>query len=372
MRASAFAAVCAAVLIGGQAATAAPPDRASLQKALDRVVAAGAPGAVLLVRDGNRELRLASGDSMLAGKVRAQPDERFRIGGVTVSFVATVALQLVAEKKLHLTDTVEKWLPGKIPTGAHIDVRQLLQQTAGLHEYLDDPTILRPYQNGHFDYQWTPEKLLPFVNEQDPDFQPGKFWKYSNSNYLVLGLIVEAVTGKPLSAELKRRLFDPLGLRQTSLDSEALIKGPHLHSYGQFRGRYGDISSLSPSPTWAAGAIVSSTEDVARFYRALLQGRLLPPKQLRAMESTVSLPVPYNQYGLGLWSTRTLTVSETPLRCGPVWGHPGDWDGYTTLAFNSKDGNRQFVLAINGAPDSPSPKLANMMLALAGKALCGR
>src|SRR5262245_14751921 len=136
---SAFATVCSAVLVcvgaQAQAATGVRPDEASLREALDRLVAAGVPGAVLVVRDGGRTIRLGSGYSVVAGRVRAQPGDRFRIGSVTKSFVSTVVLQLVGEGKLKLGDSVEQVLPGRLRGGEGITVRQLLQQTSGLPDY---------------------------------------------------------------------------------------------------------------------------------------------------------------------------------------------------------------------------------------------
>jgi D-alanyl-D-alanine carboxypeptidase len=369
----AIAAICSAVVVcaGAQAATTAPPDRVSLQEALDRLVAAGVPGAVLLVRDGNRTLRLASGYSVVAGRVPARPGDRFRIGSVTKSFVSTVVLQLAGEGKLSLDEAVEQVLPGKLRGGEEITVRQLLQQTSGLYDYLADPRIFRPYRSGNVGYTWTPSKLLAVANDHKPHFRPGAKWEYSNTNYLVLGLIVEAVTGHPLASELKHRVFDRAGLHATTFDTKPRIAGRHMHGYFLLNGKLTDLSVLSPTAGWAAGAIVSTADDVARFYRALLRGRLLRADLLREMESTVSLGIPYNGYGLGLWRTATLALSAKPLACGAAWGHNGGWVGYSTNAFSSKDGTRQFVLFVNRDEESFTPAIRSAMFAVAGKAYCG-
>jgi D-alanyl-D-alanine carboxypeptidase len=373
MRRWASSMICSAVLLCVVAGTAvaAPPDEASLQKALDGVVAAGAPGAVLLVRDGDRTIRLASGYSALEGRVPARPDDRFRIGSVTKTFIATMVLQLVAEGKLGLDDTVEQVLPGKLRGGDGITVRQLLQQTSGLHDYFDDPRIVRPFSNGNVRYAWTPDRLLAIANGLKPNFAPGAKWEYSNTNYLLLGHIVEAVTGKPLASELKRRVFDPAGLRATTFDTQPTIKGRHMHGYFPVNKRLTDLSVLSPTAAWAAGAIVSTADDVARFYRALLGGRLLRADVLREMESTVPMGIPSNAYGLGLWRTGTMVLSRTPFACGAAWGHNGDWIGYNTNAFNSKDGKRQFVLFVNRDEVSFTPEIAKAMFAIGSKAYCG-
>jgi D-alanyl-D-alanine carboxypeptidase len=367
------ATICTVVLlcVAAQAGAAGRPDAASLQKALDGVVAAGAPGAVLFVRDGSRTIRLASGYSVLAGRVRARPDDRFRIGSVTKTFLATVVLQLVGEGKLDLDDPVEQVLPGKLRGGDGITLLQLLQQTSGLYDYLGDQRIYRPYLNGNVGYVWTPSQLLAIANEHKPRFRPGTKWEYSNTNYLVLGLIVEAVTGNPVGTELRRRVFERAGLRATTFDTKPTIAGRHMHGYLPLNKRLTDVSVVSPSAAWTAGAIVSSAEDVARFYRALLSGRLLRPDLLRRMESTVQMGVPANVYGLGIWRTGTMALSSTPFRCGGAWGHNGDWIGYDTNAFNSKDGTRQFVLFVNLDETAFTPATDDAIFAVASKAYCG-
>jgi D-alanyl-D-alanine carboxypeptidase len=326
---------------------------------------------VLLVRDGNRTIRLASGYSVLAGRVPAGPNDRFRIGSVTKSFVSTVVLQLVGERKLKLDDTVAHVLPGKVRGGESITVRQLLQHTSGLHDYLADPRIVRPYLNGNTGYAWTPARLLEIANDHKPDFRPGTSWRYSNTNYLVLGLIVEKVTGNSLAAELKRRVFGPAGLHATTFDTRPAIAGRHMHGYFPLTKQLTDLSNLSPTAAWAAGAIVSTTDDVARFYRALLEGRLLRADLLRQMETTVPMGVPSNAYGLGLWRTGTIALSRTPFPCGDAWGHNGDWIGYNTNAFSSKDGARQFVLFVNRDETSFTPAMAKAIFAVGARAFCG-
>jgi D-alanyl-D-alanine carboxypeptidase len=366
-------AVCSAVALGvlAQGASAAPGDTAALQKALDQVVAAGTPGALLLVRDGNKTTRIASGLANVAGKVPARPDDRFRIGSITKTFVATVVLQLVGEGKLSLDDTVDDVLPGKLRGGAAITVRQLLQQTSGLHDYLSDPKVIAPYLRGNLGYVWTPQKLLALANAHSANFAPGTKWEYSNTNYLVLGLIVEAVTGNPLAAELRRRVFEPAGLRSTTFDSKPTIAGRHMHGYVLDNKKLSDASVISPTPAWAAGAITGTAEDVARFFRALLQGRLLKADLLAEMQKTRPMDSPGDAYGLGLWRTPAMRLSATPFPCGPAWGHNGNYVGYQTNAFNSRDGKRQFVLFVNRDEEALTLPLVKAMYAVASKAYCG-
>ena len=338
------------------------PDRAKLQHALDAVVAGGAPGAVALVRDGRRSLRLVSGYGNVATRRPMRPGDRFRVGSVTKTFVATVILQLAGEGRLALDDTVERWLPGLVPGGASLTVRQLLNHTSGLGDYGDGAFV-----KGLFDDRrriWAPAELLTIGAGHGPVFPPGAGLAYSSTGYIALGLIVEAASGHTLSSELRRRIFVPLHLRFTSLDSEARIAGRHAHGYTRYHGgrRPLDISVIGQSFAWAAGAIVSTTHDLARFYRALLRGRLLQPGMLAAMRTTI--PAGGQEWGLGL--------IETPHRCGPSWGHGGETLGYEAETASSPDGTRQAVFAINADQSVLGTRRAQMAISrLQELAYCG-
>jgi D-alanyl-D-alanine carboxypeptidase len=199
--------------------------------------------------------------------------DRFRIGSVTKTYLATVVLQLVGEGRLSLTHTVEDRLPGLVPNGQAITVRQLLNMTSGLFDYPNDP----------------------------------------RTRYVLLGLIIEAASGNQLNAELRQRILEPLRLRATSLAMTPRIAGPHAHGYMRVgQPPLEDVTTLNPSWGWAAGAIESTADDVARFYRALLGGRLVRPKLLRAMRTTVAGNAGA-RYGLGIGTVR--------LPCGTAWGH---------------------------------------------------
>jgi D-alanyl-D-alanine carboxypeptidase len=305
---------------------------------MDALVAAGVPGVVVLVHGKNGTLRLASGHSNLARKTPMRVTDRFRVGSITKSFVATVVLQLVGEGKLSLDDTVEHWLPGVVPNGDKITLRNLLSHRSGLYDYLSDPRVLKPYLSGNFGYRWTPRGLVAVSASHKPLFAPGTTTSYSNTNYLVLGLIVEKATGNSIGAELKRRIFAPLQLRSTSLDTSPRMRPPYAHGYLVQGKQLQDVTSVSPSYAWTAGAIVSTADDLARFYRALLGGRLLGADELRAMET------PKNGYGFGL--------ARTPLPqswgCGGArWGHDGALAAYSSIALNSKDGKKQMVVLVN-------------------------
>jgi D-alanyl-D-alanine carboxypeptidase len=320
---------------------------------------------VLLVHDGSKTLRLASGVADVKTKTALRPTARFRVGSVTKTFVATVVLQLVAEGRVSLDDSVERWLPGLVPKGKAVSVRQLLDMTSGLFDYLNDgdKTLERQWLSGDLTHSWKPRELVGIATKHPPHFAPGAGWSYCNTCYVLLGLIVEKATGHPLASELKRRIFVPAGLRSTTFDSSPTMSGPWAHGY-ELLGKppLVDVSVFSPSIGWAAGAMVSTVDDLARFYGALLGGRLLRPEQLREMETARRVNQNFS-YGMGLMNLK--------LPCGTVWGHDGGIAGYRTWALSSKDGARQMIAIANLGEDSLGQKGDQAMLQALAAAYCG-
>jgi D-alanyl-D-alanine carboxypeptidase len=338
-----------------------------LQKDVDALVAAGAPGAILLVRDGNRTTRLVGGLADIAQKKPMRGNEHFKIASVTKTYTATVALQLVGEGKLSLDDTVEQRLPGLVPNGNRISIRQLLNHTSGLYDFEADPRYLKPYLSGNFGYYWSPRQLVRMGVSHKPLFQPGSGWSYSNTNYVVAQLIVEAVTGKTIGAELKRRIFQPLQLRDTSYPTKPGLPSPYAHGY-MLLGKppRTDVTRLSPSLAPGSGAIISTVQDVADFYRALLSGRLLKPDQLQAMKTTVSertgkVVAAGPGYGLG--------IGRSGASCAG-WGHSGELPGYDVSTVFSEDGRRQAVLMINQDATTLPKRAVALYEKLIEKAFC--
>jgi D-alanyl-D-alanine carboxypeptidase len=343
-------------------ATRPPLDTVTLQLLVDGVVEAGAPGAVALVRSGQRTWQGASGLGDLDAKRPARAGDRFRIGSVTKSLVATVVLQLVGEGRLRLDDNLQQWLPGAVPGGERIAIRQLLNHTSGLYNYTDDllgPLLAKPSRQAYQQLaarSFAPRALVAMATRHRPLFPPGTRFSYSNTNYILLGLLVERVTGDRLAGQLQQRILAPLGLGDTELPgSQRRIHGPHLHGYAPPNrawlpsdGPAGLIDVTQANPSWAgaAGAMISSAADLARFYQALLSGRLLGPDLLKAMQTTVDASEQYGPgagYGLGLM--------RLGLGCGgQVWGHGGDVAGYATMAFSTDDADQQLVLMDNLLP----------------------
>ena len=368
----------ALVAASAQAKPAGPTgSRASgLQRDLQALIAAGAPGAILFVRDGNRITHLTAGLGDIARKTPMRPDNHFKIASLTKTYTATIVLQLVGEGTLGLEDTVEQRLPGVVPNGRRITIRQLLNHTSGLVDFENDPRYLKPYLSGNFGYHWAPRQLVRLAVSHKPLFRPGTRWSYSNTNYVVAQLILEKVTGHTIGAELKRRIFQPLRLRNTSYPTTSGLPSPYAHGYRNFgKPPLVDVTGLSPSLAPGSGAIVSIVRDVAEFYGALLAGRLLEPKELRAMKTVVSertgkVVSSGPGYGLGIARSGVARPSVAVNVSCAGWGHSGELAGYDVSTAFSEDGRRQAVLMINqDASTLPNPARA-LYGRLIDKAFC--
>ena len=258
-----------------------------LQKDLDALVAAGAPGAILFVRDGDRITSLAAGLGDIAGTTPMRTDNHFKIASLTKTYTATVVLQLVGEGKLSLDDTVERRLPGVVPNGGRITIRQLLNHTSGLADFESNPRYLKPYLS---------RQLRPLLGAQAarPD---GCLAQAAVRARNALVVLEHELRRRPADRredhrETARRRAEAADLpaaraRQTSYPTKPGLPSPYAHGYRLF-GELPlvDVTGLSPSLAPGSGAIVSTVRDVADFYRALLAGRLLEPEQLKAMKTT--------------------------------------------------------------------------------------
>jgi D-alanyl-D-alanine carboxypeptidase len=327
-------ALVAALLSAG-----APPSAPELERSAARLVAkSDIPGVIVLFEQDGRRTVVAAGKADIAGRRKARPSDRFWVGSVTKSFVATVVLQLVAERRLGLDDAVEQVLSGRLREGRSIRVRNLLNHTSGIPDYMG----LEPFRST---IARNPRAVIPSrrlvssAADLPLDFEPGSLASYSNTNYLVLGEIVERVTGRSLGDEMRSRIFEPLGLRATAYESGHRIVGPgRMHGYDVSGPRPRDVSRHGLGGPWADGAVVSNARDLAVFFGALLRGRLVPPPLLAQMETIV--PGSHGE-GLGLYRLRSA--------CGrPYYGHTGGTPGYLTFAAGSRDGRQLVVLAVNG------------------------
>ena len=338
--------------------------RAHLQRALDSLVAAGVPGAILVVRDRNRTVRITSGLGDVVRHTPMRPGDRFRIASQTKTYVSTVLLQLVREGRLRLSDSIERWLPGLVPKGEGITIRQLLNHTTGLFDFAGDPRVLEPYLAGDLGHSWAPRQLIRIAVSHPPLFTPGAAQSYSNTNYILAGLIISAASGNTLRGELNRRIFQPLHLDATSFPTAPGIRGRHAHGYLVLRDPLAiDITKISPFP-WAAGAIISTASDDLDFYRALLSGRLLGARLLLEMKTTV--PVEGAPAGVGYG----LGLGQSTTRCGTAWGHNGAFGGFYSDIYTSEHGRHQALLMVNLDRSSHSQQINSLFYQLLEAAYC--
>ena len=337
------AVIAAAAPAAASIAAAKPTPRPGLRGAIEQIVDDGVPGAIGLARHGGRVVAAASGAADLASGQPMAVADRVRAGSITKTMVATVVLQLAAEHRLHLSDSIARWLPGLVPGGQAITLQELLQHTSGIYDYVNDPGFL-PAVAADPDRVWPPRALIAIAAAHPPLFPPGTKFAYSNTDYLLLGLVIEKITGHPLGRELADRIFAPLRMAHTTFPvSQVIPPAPYAHGYWfHLPGAPGplDVTQTSPSIGWAAGGVVSTAGDLARFYIALLSGQLLPPRQLDQMLTTIPVPRrPGNRYGLGILSVRT--------PCGTAWGHAGDFPGYYSNVFTARGGARQAIVLAN-------------------------
>ncbi|MFJ9453687.1 serine hydrolase domain-containing protein [Kitasatospora sp. NPDC101447] len=353
--------------------------------ALRAVTGAGAVSAIAEVRDRNGVWRGGSGVSDLATGTPVRTDGRFRAGSITKVFTATTVLQLVGEGRIGLDDPVERHLPGAVPDGAHITVRQLLNHTSGLWDPTNekgglfpdptDPAAVRTWlDQGGLTRTITPAQVVAAAVAHTPAFPPGTSWGYSNVNYTLLGMIIERVTGHGYAQEITARLLRPLGLAGMYFPGTATdIRGPHAHGYltlveGPGPADRSDRDVTVQSVSWAnsAGELVSTLSDLNRFEQALTGGRLLPPALMKEMTTTVPIVVDGQptglSYGLGL--------ARWQLSCGVVYGHDGGVAGYSSQLWNS--GERQVAMSV--APRGDETQLQAQAVAGYGfleQAFCG-
>ncbi|MFI6849498.1 serine hydrolase domain-containing protein [Kitasatospora sp. NPDC050467] len=366
-------AATAAVAVGIMATGTLAPPAASAAARLDTVQQGltalvrddGIPAALASVvgRDGRTRTYTAGVGDLTTGSA-VPKDGQVRIGSNTKAFTAVVVLQLVGEGKIGLDAMVDTYLPGLVRgyeiDGRGITVRQLLQHTSGLPDYglhIDDDDLKHRY--------YEPRELLDLAVQDKAGAAPGTTWAYSNTNYLLAGLIIQKVTGRPLAEEIDRRIIQRIGLRHTYLPApgDMTIREPHPHGYHRNPedGPLRDFTEIDPSAGWAAGQLISTNSDLNRFFAALLAGRLLPAAQLAEMRTTVPAGTSGLRYGLGLTSR--------PLSCGGVyWGHGGDIAGFETRGGVTDDGRAANVALTSIPTDEAATQHVKDVV---DRALCG-
>lgn len=331
-------------------ATAAEPapaaSHAATQAAIDTLKTShGAPGSGAVVRDGDTMWSVSSGTRAINQNLPFGPDHKVKVGSLTKSFTAAVVMQLVAEQKVDLTASVETYLPGVVQgngyDGNTITVRQLLNHTSGIFDYLESKQAnLWDFMVVQQNRTHTLAELASWGLSKPPYFAPGAGYHYSGTNYMLLGMIIEKATGTTYGQAVNSRIVTPLGLTNTYLPTpgDPTLPPGHVRGNLDLGLIWIDITDrVEPSIGLSGGGLVTSGADATRFFQALLSGQVVPPAQLAEMLAPTNAPgSSAPDYGLG--------VDKFTLPCGgEAWGHYGIWPGYQTIAAATKDGRAAFV-----------------------------
>ena len=359
----ALAAVGALVVLPAQQP--APALSSALQAALDDWRAsAGVPGATLgVVRSNGEAIALASGVSDRAAKTPMKADDLLLAGSTGKTFFAAVALQLIEGGRLDLDAPIstylgaEPWFP-RLPNGRDITVRMLMTHTSGLVRYEMNPKFTAELR-AQPDKSWTPEEEIAYLLDATPPFAAGQGWDYSDTNYIVLGMIIERITKTKLYDEVQRRFLSPLKLTRVVPSTGRRIPGL-VSGYAGPRDPLGlpdevlrdGVFVINPQFEWTGGGYATSAPDLARWGHALYTARAISPK-MRDLMIASAVPArlgPETRYGLGV-----IVRPTTPV--GPTWGHSGFFPGYQSELVHVVDRGITIALQINSsAPRTPGSR----------------
>ncbi len=330
------------------------------------------PSAVVVVRSPTYGDGTFSFGTLALGE-NAPPSvtDHYRIGSNTKPMTATIALQLVQEGKLALEDPIAKYRPD-VPNGENITIAQLLNMRSGLASYTEDPAFLRTIDENK-QRVWSPEELLTLAFDRPPLFPPGTNWHYSNTNYILLGLLMEQLTGQGVPELFQERLFAPLGMQNTAMPAvaESAMPRPYAHGYhfGTAEGTGGESAALppaeqqaaaagtlqpndwsgnNPSWGWTAGSVISTADDLAVFAGALVDGGLLNAAMQERRLASVEPPDPANPafgYGFGM------------MRVETYYGHNGQIPGYNSWMVRDPQTKTSIIVltSLTSSPDGKPP-----------------
>ncbi|WP_245553541.1 serine hydrolase domain-containing protein [Nocardia veterana] len=335
-------------------------DRPELRKALADIVASGLTGITLRVHDERGTWADSAGVAALGTTAKPPIDGHVRIGSNTKTFVATLVLQLVAEGRLALDVPVLDYLP-EFALDERITVRMLLQHTSGIFnftgEYYPDATMVPGIPATTAGKEWVdnrfktyqPDELVRLALSKPARFEPGTDWSYSNTNYVLARLLIEKVTGRPVTEEMQRLILGPLGLTGTVVPTtQTEIRAPHAHAYYRYEddGQEITVDVTRHNPSWisSGGDMISTSQDLHTFISALMSGKLLPAELLTEMCTPRPTPIPNMGYGLGVF------VQQTD--CGTVITHNGGAAGHAALMFSTPDGRKTLTATLNYVDDA--------------------
>jgi D-alanyl-D-alanine carboxypeptidase len=337
--------------------------RARLQRSFEesfatRIAGAQTPGAVVLVSIGAEQWISALGVADVASQEPMTADRRFRIASLTKTFVATAVLQLVDEGQLALDDSLDTFVPG-IADGGRVTVRDLLAMSSGVWSFTSDEAVVAEF-DADPTLPWSVDDTLALIRDHDAAFTPGAEVVYSDSNYVLLGEIVEQVTGRPIDEVIEQRILEPLGLAETHFPADADTGVPPPAAVGYLpTGTSPDadlqpITAINPTFGWAAGAMTATAGDLARWAAELTDGSLLSPElQAQRLETRrfTGVDVDYG-YGLGV------------MNAADLYGHDGGIVGFGAVMMRYPEEDATFVVLVNASTnfDNASLDIFNALL----------
>ena len=358
-----------------QAGKSSAAQRRDLKAIIQELVDNGYPGALAAKtdKDGNAVGATAGKGNLATGE--APPlDGEVRIGSNTKTFVAVLVMKMVEEGKVKLDEPIETYLPGIVKgqgvDGKKITVRQLLQHTSGLPEIM---LALPDFFAIRNDYV-SPRDVLDTALARPAQFAPGAKFTYTNTNYIVLGLLAERVGKRPVAEQIEAKIVKPLGLKHTYMpkDGEKAFRGKHPHGYhtrDNKPGKLEDITEADPSWAWAAGSMISTPSELNKFMQSIFDGSLLNQASIAEMKKSVPMGDKGDVYGLGLIGHK--------LSCGVAWGHGGTIPGYQTDNAVGPDGTAA-TIATTAMPHTNVKEAAaeaggkTLGVQALDKALCGK
>ncbi|OKH24151.1 hypothetical protein NIES593_08315 [Hydrococcus rivularis NIES-593] len=289
-----------------------------------------------------------SGVSNLATRTPVTPGDRFPIGSITKTFTAIALLKLAQEGKLSLDDSLSQWLPeiaANLSDGENVTIRQILNGTSGIYNFLDDDSPINQEILNNPLRDWQPEEIVQYAYDKPRSSS----WVYPNTGFILAGMVIEKATGSNLAEEIRDRIIAPLGLNNTFFAQEEKIPGGFVNGYRDIdgNGSLDDVSAVNLSWAWAAGAMVSNTQDLSQFSKALFGGELLSQDSLNQMLTFNSTGDDGIDYGLGLYS-----VDFDPLipGLGRGFGHGGDAPGHNAFMFYFPERDITVVSLQNSQP----------------------
>ncbi|MBK4737554.1 serine hydrolase domain-containing protein [Noviherbaspirillum pedocola] len=374
------------LLLAASSASRAAPDvpayaqtlRPRIEEVLKQTLA---PGAVVLVKSAQGNWEQAFGTRTLGGKDAVGIDDHFHVGSVTKTWTGTVILQLAQEGRLGLSDPISRHVKG-VPNGSHITIEQLLNMRSGLFNYTRDTAFIKRMERDPY-HVYRPDDLLAIAFRHPPAFAPGAQYAYSNTNTVLLGKVIEKVTGRPVAVEMQRRLFTPFGLGHTSLPRAGKTRLPAPYARGYQYGPIGDEGGQAQSAAsqdaqagvtllrdatnwnrswaWTAGGGISTARELAAFVERMVGGGYLQPEwQKQRLESCLPTD-PANtgpdslHYGWGLG------------RVGRYYGHTGQLPGYNTYMLHNPDTRTTIIVwtSLSSGPNDRQPaiEIGNLIIA---------